>query len=84
MINPTDFDSRMLFHNGVMRWKCSLLNEEEKLELQAWIDDEIAKRWADIQQPWKSLQTEGVDELTAENQYIQRYISHPIFRQCLD
>jgi hypothetical protein len=75
MINKADYDSRMLFHNGVMRWKCSLLNEQEKLDLQAWVDDDIAKRWEDIQKPWKSLQTEDMDELTAENQYVQKYVS---------
>ena len=45
------------------------------LELQAWIEEEVEKRWADIQQPWKAFQTNGVDKLTAENQYIQRYVS---------
>lgn len=64
----------MLFHNAVMRWKCSTLNEKEKLDLQAWIDDELAKRWMDIQQPWNLLQTEDVDELTAENQHVQKYV----------
>jgi len=78
MIKEEDFDSRMLFHNAVMRWKCSLLSEEEKIELQKWIDDDIAKKWADIQQPWKSLQTDDIDEPTAENQYVQRYVSFPV------
>ena len=74
IITKSDWSSRMLFHNAVMRWKCSTLNEKEKLDLQAWIDDELAKRWMDIQQPWNLLQTEDVDELTAENQHVQKYV----------
>jgi len=78
LIKEGDINSRMLFHNAVMRRKCSSLSEEEELDLQAWIDDDVAKKWADIQQPWKSLQTDDVDELTAENQYVQRYVSPPV------
>jgi hypothetical protein len=84
MINKADYDSQMLFHNGVMRWKCSLLNEQEKLDLQAWVDNDIVKRWEDIQKPWKSLQTEDTDELTAENQYVQKYVSSSFPHKCFD
>ena len=72
MIREKDNDTRMLFHNAVMRQKCSLLTEAEKHDLQAWIDEDAQMRWELVTQPWKANQTKGVDQLTAENQYIQR------------
>jgi len=39
----TDFETRMLFHNAVMRQKCSLLTKDEKADLQVWIDDDLQK-----------------------------------------
>ena len=71
MIEKSGCDKRLHFHNAVMRWKSSLLTKEKKLELQAWIEEELERRWGDIRQPWKAFQTGGVDELTAENQYVQ-------------
>jgi hypothetical protein len=64
-------DTRMLFHNAVMRWKCSLLHEDEHRELQEWIESDVARKWDIIQYPWKPSQGDGVDDLTAENQYVQ-------------
>lgn len=64
-------DTRMLFHNAVMRWKCSLLDDDQQHELQQWIEADVERKWDLIQHPWKSSQGEGVDDLTAENQYIQ-------------
>jgi len=78
MVQESDGDKRLHFHNAVMRWKCSLLTEEETLELQAWIDEDIRKRLVDVEEPWTTLQTDGVDEPTAENLYVQRYVSNLI------
>lgn len=64
-------NERMLFHNAVMRWKCSLLTDDERRDLEVWIEDEAQKRWDATLQPWK-VQIKGVDELTAENQYTQK------------
>ena len=72
MVNEKDSETRMLFHNAVMRQKYSLLTEDEKLNLQAWIDDDAQKRWDIIQHPWKATLTDDTDELTAENQYVQK------------
>jgi len=73
MVKETDCDTRMLFHNAVMRQKCSLLTEDEKADLQAWIDDDIQKRWEGIREPWKMTGSKDVSELTAENQHVQGY-----------
>ena len=66
-----DADSPMLFHNAVMRWKCSLLSEDERHELQAWTERDVEKKWDAIQHPWRVCKDEEVDDLTAENQFIQ-------------
>lgn len=63
-------DNRLSFHNAVMRWKCSLLTEEELQELEEWITNSLAEKEEAISKPWKAGQDEG--ELSAENEYIQR------------
>jgi hypothetical protein len=68
-------NSRLGFHNAAMRWKCSLLTEEEQQEHQDWIDEDAVEKEKSMNQPWKALQEVGDDELSAENQYIQRYVS---------
>ena len=70
-----DCDTRMLFHNVLMRQKCSLLTEDEKANLQVWIDDDVRRRWEDIREPWKTSTSKDVSELTAENQHVQGYVS---------
>ena len=72
MLKKTDWNSRMLFHNGVMRQKISLLTAEEKLELQAWVKDEVQKRIDLAARPWEAGLVEGGDKLMAENQYVQK------------
>ena len=74
MVQELDGDVRLHFHNAVMRWKCSLLGEDEKLKLQAWIDEDLEERLANALEPWRALQSDKVDELTAENQYVQGYV----------
>lgn len=71
MFKEEHADTRMLFHNAVMRWKCSLLSEDEQRELQEWIDSDIESKWDLIQHPWKAHQGTDEDELTAENRYVQ-------------
>ncbi|KAF9777600.1 hypothetical protein BJ322DRAFT_1114895 [Thelephora terrestris] len=71
MLQAADFNNRMLFHNGVMRQKVSLLTVEERLELQAWIDEETQTRINLALRPWEACLAEGEDKLMAENQYIQ-------------
>jgi hypothetical protein len=70
MVADTDGDHRMLFHNAVMRLKYSELSDDKKQEMKEWIEQEVEERWDKIRYPWK---TEGVADLTAENQFIQRY-----------
>lgn len=60
-----------------MRWKCSLLTEEEREELQSWIDDELLEKEEEETHPWRAGQEDGMDELSAENEYIQRYRNPP-------
>ena len=74
MMKENDCDTRMLFHNAVMRLKCSLLTDDEKADLQVWIDDDVRKRWQGIKEPWKTTGSLDVSELTAENQYVQGYV----------
>ena len=62
----------MLFHNVVMQWKCSLLNENGRQKLGDWIDHDMDKKWDMIQHPWKLLQSTDEDELTAENRFVQK------------
>lgn len=78
MMKEKDCDTRMLFHNAVMRLKCSLLTEDEKTDLQMWIDNDVQKRWEGIKEPWKTTGSLDVSELTAENQYVQGCVSLPI------
>lgn len=56
-----------------MRWKCSLLNEEEREEINNWISELVLKKEEAAAHPWKVGQ-DGMDELSAENEYIQRYV----------
>ena len=63
--------SRLNFHNAVMHWKCSLLTEEEHQEMEEWIANSVLEKEQDISKPWKA--GEDGDELSAENDYIQRY-----------
>jgi hypothetical protein len=72
MVKGKHPNNRMLFHNAVMRWKCSLLNEDEKRDLQEWIDNDTQERLEAVQCPWKTSQATGMDDLTAENQYVQK------------
>lgn len=72
VVNEGQNNKRILFHNTVMRWKCSLLSQDEQRELQEWIKDDERKRWDAIRYPWRALQTTDVSEMTAENQHIQR------------
>lgn len=71
MKKDKDADTRMLFHNAVMRQKCSLLTKEEMDDLQTWIEEDVQKRFEDVQQPWKTDKSKDVSELTAENQHVQ-------------
>lgn len=74
MIKEKDCDTRMLFHNAVMRQKYSLLTDDEKADLKVWIDDDLEQRWEAIREPWKSAASKDVSVLTAENQHIQGYV----------
>ena len=74
MVKGEDSDTRMLFHNAVMRQKCSLLTEDEKAKFQVWIDDDVQRRWEGIKEPWKTTGSKDISELTAENQYVQGYV----------
>ena len=58
-----------------MRWKCSLLTEEEHEELEDWIASLVVEKEELMRQPWKAGQEEGEDELLAENKYIQRCVT---------
>ena len=65
-MNAGDSCNRRLgFHNTVMRWKCSLLTDVERQELQDWIDKKVLEKEEETKQPWKATQ------YTAENDYIQ-------------
>ena len=62
-----------------MWWKCSLLTDEEHQEHQDWINGHAVEKEEEIQQPWKAMRRgEGVDELSTENEYIQRSVFHYI------
>lgn len=75
MKKDQDADTRMLFHNAVMRQKCSLLTKDEMDDLQAWIEEDVQRRLEGVQQPWKTDKSKDVSELTAENQHVQTYVS---------
>jgi hypothetical protein len=70
-ISNNNFDSPITFHGAVMRWKCSLLTDEECQEHQDWITQNLLEREKEEKQPWSATQGVGEDELTAENKYIQ-------------
>lgn len=72
MFKEKHSDVRMLFHNAVMRWKCSLLSKDGRQELQDWIKCDAEKKWDMIQHPWKSFPGVEEDEITAENQFVQK------------
>ena len=69
-----DHNNRMLFHNGIMRRKRSLLNKDEQCELEKWIEDNAQERWEEVKHLWKATQAQGVNEMTAENHFIQEYV----------
>lgn len=71
VLSESDWENRMLFHNAVMRQKCSELDDDKKRELQDWAEEESKKRVELVSHPWGALQTDAVDELTAENQHVQ-------------
>ena len=71
--NGNDFSNHMFFHNAVMRWKSSLLSEEEWRIVEDWIEADMEKRWDEVKHPWKATQTQDVDEMTTENQFVQEY-----------
>ena len=71
--NGDDFSNRMFFHNTVMRWKSSLLSEEEQCIVEEWIEADVEKRRDEVKHPWKATQTQDADEMTAENQFVQEY-----------
>jgi len=64
--------NRLNFHNTVMRWKCSSLTPEEIRTLEDWIADSLHTKEEESLKPW--MAGEGGDELSAENEYIQRYV----------
>ena len=41
-------DRRLGFHNTVMRWKCSLLTDEERQEHQNWIEEHVLEKEEEI------------------------------------
>ena len=71
--NPDD-SSRLQFHNAVMRWKCSLLTDEQRQEHHEWIEQTRAEKEDEARRPWKAVQDVGDDELLVENMYIQKYV----------
>ena len=78
-------DLRLAFHNTVMRWKSSLLTDEERKELQDWIGEKVREKEEEMNQPWKATQGAlRTDELSAENEYIQGYVCPCLLRLCHD
>jgi len=73
-MKSTEGNERLNFHNAVMRWKCSLLTETERKEIQSWIDNDTLDKEEKMTRPWKAGQEDGVDDASAENEYIQRYV----------
>ena len=65
------------FHNTVMRWKCLLLTPEQQQEHQEWIDQNTLEREEDLKQLWKVTRETTTEELSVENEYIQRYALLP-------
>ena len=66
-----DLNNRLFFHNAVMRWKCSLLNEDERRGVEEWIEHDVQERWDEVKHPWKATRTDGEDDMTAENRFVQ-------------
>lgn len=58
-------DVRIEFHNAVMRWKCSNLTDEEHQEVQDVIERRAREK--------EEVKQYTGDELSKENEVIQRY-----------
>jgi len=69
--------SRLNFHNAVMRWKCSLLTEEERQEMDDWIARSTAEKKEINSKPWKAVKDDEKDELSVENEFIRRCVLFP-------
>jgi len=54
-----------------MRWKCSLLTEEELEDMEDWISDSVVEKEEKITAPWKA--GKGGDKLSTKNEFFQRY-----------
>ena len=72
MATGGSFDKYLDFHNALMRWKCSLLTDEERQEHQEWIDQDLLEREEGTKEPWKVTRGEDDDAEPTENEYIQR------------
>lgn len=66
---------------AVMRWKCSLLAEDELAVLRNWISEQQASKETARSLPWSEEAREHGDELFAENSYIQRYVADPFVEE---
>ena len=60
-----------------MRWKYSLLTDEERKELDDWIAEDLMKKEEESKHPWKATRDVDDDELAKENDFIQRYLPIP-------
>lgn len=67
-------DRRLGFHNAVMRWKCSLLTDEERQEHQNWIEEHVLEKEEEIKRPWTATMEKGAEESSTENEYIQKFV----------
>lgn len=72
------FNVHLDFHNAVMRWKCSLLTDEERQEHQDWINQNALEKEKEMKEPWRAMRGEDDDVDTTENEHIQRYASLPL------
>ena len=79
--DTTTDTTHLNFHNAVMRWKCSLMNEEERQDLQKWIDESTQEKSVVLDYLWKAGLEDGADELSAENEYVQRCVTSSPNRQ---
>ena len=70
------------FHNAIMRWKCSLLTDEQRQEHQAWIEQNLLEKEDEVNRPWRAMLAEGDDESLVENSYIQRCVLHCFSQKC--
>jgi hypothetical protein len=70
-VGESDFKKHLLYHNAVMRWKCSTLSKDKKEDLEVWVNQNILERWDAILHPWRDPLNKEVSELTAKNKYIQ-------------